>query len=199
MKKIMKFKDNEDYVINMTDENIINIIGTKGSGKTTTSLKYIDDDNYLIVNCDKLFDMPENIKVSDEFLELKNYIINKFGDLSKVEDFSPVYNSIINYIIDKGKVPIIEGNIIQDLPIDTIRGKIIVKRTAVFKSFYRAVKRDYKNDYFMKLEKESHKYLYKFTRLKKITKRRLKIFNQANNINEYIKSYESSNNKKSIK
>ena len=188
MESIKKFKDNDDYVIKLSDDNIINIIGTKGSGKTTTSQQYISNDDYIVVNCDRLFDMPENIKLDKEFIKLKEYLIYKFGDLSKVVDFSQVYDSIIDYITKLNKVPVIEGNIIQDLPIDTIKGKIIVKRTAVFKSFYRAIKRDYKNEYFMKLEKESHKYIYKFTRLKKITKRRLKIFNQAHSINNLIDS-----------
>ena len=196
MESIKKFKDNDDYVIKLSDDNIINIIGTKGSGKTTTSQQYISNDDYIVVNCDRLFDMPENIKLDKEFIKLKEYLVYKFGDLSKVEDFSQVYDSIIDYITKLNKVPVIEGNIIQDLPIDTIKGKIIVKRTAVFKSFYRAVKRDYKNEYFMKLEKESHKYIYKFTRLKKITKRRLKIFNQAHSINNLIDSYENRNIKK---
>ena len=196
MESIKKFKDNDDYVIKLSDDNIINIIGTKGSGKTTTSQQYISNDDYIVVNCDRLFDMPENIELDKEFIKLKEYLIYKFADLSKVVDFSQVYDSIIDYITKLNKVPVIEGNIIQDLPIDTIKGKIIVKRTAVFKSFYRAIKRDYKNEHFMKLEKESHKYIYKFTRLKKITKRRLKIFNQAHSINNLIDSYENRNIKK---
>ena len=190
MKNIKKFKDKDDYIINNSDDNIINIIGTKGSGKTTTSLKYISDKDYIVVNCDQLFNMPENIKLSEDLIELKKHLYELYGDLSKIEDFSKIYDSIINYIKDKGKIPIIEGNIIQDLPISSIKGKIIIKRTSILKSYYRAVKRDYKNDYFMKLEKDSHKYLYKFTRLKKISKRRLNIFKQAKNINEYIDSYE---------
>ena len=36
-----KFKDQEDYEIVLTDDNIINVLGTKGSGKTTSSLKYL--------------------------------------------------------------------------------------------------------------------------------------------------------------
>ena len=188
MKNIKRFKDKDDYIIDATSDNIINIIGTKGSGKTTASLKYANKDDCFVVNCDQLFDMPEKLSLDKEFLELKKYLIEKYGDLSKVEDFSNVYNSIIEYVTNIKKIPVIEGNIIQDLPINTIKGKIIVKRTAVFKSFYRSVNRDYKNEYFMKLEKESHKYIYKFTRLKKITKRRLKIFKQAESIDDYIES-----------
>ena len=55
MSKIYLFKDQEDYIKDLTDDNIINVIGTKGSGKTTSSLKYIDDDDYIVINCDRLF------------------------------------------------------------------------------------------------------------------------------------------------
>ena len=37
--KIYMFKDQEDYIKVLTNDNIVNIIGTKGSGKTTSSLK----------------------------------------------------------------------------------------------------------------------------------------------------------------
>ena len=37
------------------------------------------------------------------------------------------------------------------------KGKIIIKRTSSYKSFKRAVKIDYQNEYFMNLEKEKHK------------------------------------------
>ena len=37
------FKDQKDYEKILTKDNIINIIGTKGSGKTTSSQKYIND------------------------------------------------------------------------------------------------------------------------------------------------------------
>jgi len=35
------FKDQDDYIKTLTSDNIINIIGIKGSGKTTTSISYI--------------------------------------------------------------------------------------------------------------------------------------------------------------
>ena len=56
----------------------------------------------------------------------------------------------------------------------------------MFKSFKRAVKRDYHNDYFMNLEKEKHKYIYKLTRLFKIIKRRKSIFKETKKIEKIM-------------
>jgi hypothetical protein len=36
----------------------VNLIGTKGSGETITSLQYIHDNNYIVINCDRLFELP---------------------------------------------------------------------------------------------------------------------------------------------
>ena len=38
--KIYLFKDRKDYIKKLTNDNVINVIGTKGSGKTTSTLKY---------------------------------------------------------------------------------------------------------------------------------------------------------------
>ena len=68
MSRIYLFKDQKDYVYRLTNDNIININGTKGSGKTTSSLKYIDNDNYIVINCDRLFELPSNEKEEKVFL-----------------------------------------------------------------------------------------------------------------------------------
>ena len=70
-----------------------------------------------------------------------------------------------------------------------MKGKIIIKRTASYKSFKRIIKRDYQNEYFMNLEKEKHKYLYKLTRLYKIRKRRKNVLKQAKDIEKTIETY----------
>ena len=82
MNKIYLLKDKKDYVKKLTNDNIINIIGTKGSGKTTSSLKYIDDDNYIVIVSDR------NCKNNEFVLEknihkLEKYIKNVFKKIKK--------------------------------------------------------------------------------------------------------------------
>ena len=192
MKKILLFKDQDDYVYELTNDNIINIIGTKGSGKTTSSLDYINDDNYIVVNCDRLLELPSNEDEDKELSLIRDMLKNKYGSI-KEDNFINCYNDIINYILDKNKNGLIEGNVIQDLDINNLKGKVIIKRTGIFKSFIRAIKRDYKNEYFMNLEKKDHKYFYKLTRLYKITKRRKSIFKQAKEIDNIVNKLDSKN------
>ena len=186
MSKIYLFKDQEDYIKDLTDDNIINIIGTKGSGKTTSSLKYIDDDDYIVINCDRLFELPSTEKEDKELANIRKMLNDKYGKLNMNDDFTNCYNDIVEYILNKNKKGLIEGNVIQNIDPKQLKGKIIIKRTASYKSFKRAVKRDYQNEYFMNLEKEKHKYLYKLTRLYKIRKRRKSVFKQAKDIEQIM-------------
>ena len=186
MNKIYFFKDQEDYIKDLTDDKIINVIGTKGSGKTTSSLKYIDDDDYIVINCDRLFELPSTEKEDKELANIRKMLNDKYGKLNMNDDFTNCYNDIVEYILSKNKKGLIEGNVIQNIDPKQLKGKIIIKRTASNKSFKRAVKRDYQNEYFMNLEKEKHKYLYKLTRLYKIRKRRKSVFKQAKDIEQIM-------------
>lgn len=186
--KIYLFKDRNDYVKELSSDDIVNIIGTKGSGKTTSSLKYINDDDYIVINCDRLFELPENvIKEDKELPMIRNMLKNKYGKIKDGKEFINCYNDIIDYIKKKNKKALIEGNTIQDIePITKLKGKVIVKRTGIIKCFIRAVKRDYPNEYFMKLEVEKHGKLGKFYRFKNIVKRRKNIFKIYHNIENII-------------
>ena len=186
MNKIYLFKDQDDYIMDVTNDNIINVIGTKGSGKTTYSLKYIDDDDYIVINCDRLFELPCNEKEDKELANIRKMLNNKYGKLNINEDFTNCYKDIVKYILNKNKKGLIEGNIIQDINPKNLKGKIVIKRTSAYKSYKRAVKRDYQNEYFMNLEKGKHKYLYKLTRFYKIRKRRKSVFKQAKEIEQIM-------------
>ena len=186
MNKIYLLKDQKDYVKQLTTDNIINMIGTKGSGKTTSSLRYIDNDNYIVINCDRLFELPSEEKEDKELSKIRNMLQQKYGKLNIDDDFTKCYIDIVEYILNKNKGGLIEVNVIQSVNPKYLKGSVIIKRTAVYKSFKRAVKRDYKNEYFMNIEKKKHKYFYKLTRLYKIRKRRKSIFKQAKEIERII-------------
>ena len=190
LNRIYLFKDQEDYIKDLTDDNIINIIGTKGSGKTTASLKYIDDDDYIVINCDRLFDLPTKEKEDKELTNIRKMLNDKYGKIDMDDDFTNCYNDIVKYILSNNKKGIIEGNVIENVDPKELKGRIIIKRTSSYKSYKRAVKRDYKNEYFMNLEKEKHKHLYKLTRLYKIRKRRKSIFKQAKDVQKIMDKLE---------
>ena len=193
MTKLYLFKDQDDYVKDLTSDDVINVLGTKGSGKTTSSLEYINDDNYIVINCDRLLELPSGEEEDKELTKVRSLLKDKYGEIKEGLEFIDCYNDIVDYILKKKKKSLIEGNLVQEVDVTKLKGKVIVKRTAVIKSFIRAVKRDYKNEYFMKLEKEQHKYLYKLTRLVKITKRRRSVFTQAKEIEKIISILEEKN------
>ncbi len=185
MNKIFLLKDQDDYIKKLTNDPIINIIGTKGSGKTTSSLDYMNKE-YIVVNCDRLFELPCDEKEDKELIHIRKMLKEKYGDIKMDDCFDSYYYDIVKYILDKKKKGLIEGNVIQDMNPKELKGTIIIKRTSSLKSYMRAVKRDYKNEYFMNLEKKEHKYLYRITRFFKISKRRKSVFIQAKEIEKIM-------------
>lgn len=193
--KLYLLKDRKDYIKKLTDDDVVNVIGTKGSGKTTSTLKYINDDNYIVINCDRLYEMPIDNDIEDKYLsEIRSLLKKKYGKIYEGEEFINCYNDILNFITKKKKKALIEGNVIYDIkPITQLKGTIIVKRTGIIKCFIRAVKRDYPNKYFLNKEIEKHgKILGRFCRLKNIIKRRkniFKIYHEIENIIDEIEKY----------
>lgn len=191
--KIYLLKDRKDYVKKLTDDKIINIIGTKGSGKTTSANKYIDNDNYLVINCDRLYDMPTDNALEDDFLpKVKELLIKKYGEIYTGEKFEICYDEIVSFAKENKKNIIIEGNVIYDIkPITKLKGTVVAKRTGVLKCFLRAVKRDYPTSYFLKLEIEKYgPIMGRISRLKNIIKRRKSIFKEYHTIENDIEELE---------
>ena len=177
--KIYLLKDRADYIKKLSDDDIINVIGTKGSGKTTSANKYIYNDDYIVVNCDRLYDMPTDSKIEDEFLpKVKELLIKKYGKVYTGKDFSICYDEIINFAKKNKKKLIIEGNVIYDI--------------GILKCFLRAVFRDYPTSYFLKLEIKKHgPIIGRLSRLKNIIKRRKSIFKEYHRIEKDIEELES--------
>ena len=194
---IYMIRDRKDYIKKLTDDDVINVIGTKGSGKTTSTLKYINDDDYIVVNCDRLYDMPTDKIVEDKFLiEIKDMLKTKYGKICEGETFINCYNDILDFIKKKNKKALIEGNVIYDIkPITLLKGTVIVKRTGIIKCYIRTIKRDYPIRYFLDQEIEKHgKLLGRFYRFKNIVKRRkniFKIYHEIENIIEDLEAYKN--------
>lgn len=195
--KLYIFIDRKDYIKKLTDDDVINVIGTKGSGKTTSTLKYINDDDYIVVNCDRLYDMPTDKIVEDKFLiEIKDMLKKKYGKICEGETFINCYNDILDFIKKKNKKALIEGNVIYDIkPITLLKGTVIVKRTGIIKCYIRAIKRDYPIRYFLNQEIEKYgKLLGRFYRFKNIVKRRkniFKIYHEIENIIDDLEAYKN--------
>lgn len=190
MSKLSLLIDKKDYIKRITEDDVVNIIGLKGSGKTTSVVEYLNDDSYIVVNCDALLELPENNRKEDKLLfEIRNKLIKKYGEIKTNKEFIDCYNDIVSYAKNKNKKLLIEGNLILEInPISKLKGTVIIKRTGIIKCFIRTIKRDYPNKYFLDLEIEKYgKILGRFSRLKNIIKRRIKIFKERKDIESIIK------------
>ena len=156
--KIYLFKDRDDYVKELTKDNIVNVTGEKGSGKSYLGINKEKDS--IVVHLDPVF-TPEASEDSEYSKEIREYLIDKYGEITDAE-FSNYYKDIIKYLNKYDKTIYIEGGSIAEVEdLSILKGTVIVKRTGVLKCFIRVIKRDYHNKYFMDIEKKNHKYYIK--------------------------------------
>ena len=142
--KIKLFKDKTDYIKKLTDDDIINVTGSVGSGKSTYGSKYKNNKDYIVIGFDSISSDNDPNTMNDDVKSLREVLLKKYKDLTL--DKMNYYDDIVEFIKSKNKKGIIEGGEIANIDfISKLRGTIIVKRTARFKCFYRAVYRDYKN------------------------------------------------------
>ena len=81
--KLYLLRNRKDYIKKLTNDDVINVIGTKGSGKTTSTIKYINNDDYIVINCDRLYEMPTDKVVEDKYLaEIKSMLKKKYGKIN---------------------------------------------------------------------------------------------------------------------
>lgn len=141
------FIDKEPLIINISNDNIINITGESGSGKSTYVKNNFNNDSYQIVETDLLFN--ENY-LSDPLLnKIRKEIFKKYSD----EHFPGGYNLQINFnhfnevlkIILKhkeNKTFIIDSGQFRHLKnYNLLKGKMIIMRTSIWECFNRACKR----------------------------------------------------------
>lgn len=159
--KINLFNDKEDLIISISNDNILNITGMSGSGKSTLSKEILKNGEYEYIKLDWFFGygydkkyMPSKIKdiirnLHDKYPEIREKSFFRWGNNKKYNiiieqrycKYLPIfYNFIVN---DINKNLIIDGVQLYDyLDIMDLKGKLIIKRTSLFKCYIRAFKRD---------------------------------------------------------
>lgn len=140
--KVKFFKDKPDISMCITNDNIINITGMIGSGKSTMANKYRNNEEYIVISLDCLYkgQDKENSNIHVEIIN--QFIKEKFPEKNNFEYFNEYYNIILEYIKQQEKIGVIEGQqIYRYIDINNIKGKIIVKRTSIFNCWYRSIRR----------------------------------------------------------
>lgn len=169
---ISRFVSKEPYMKKITNDNIINITGESGSGKSYYSQKYMNNDNYIIVDTDLIFSNNS----------CNNIYINELRELFKdndksilMENFDNCYEKIINCLKKYNKIIVIDSAQFRNIKdIKKLKGKLIVIRTSIETCYTRAIER-FKNNTDKTEETVEH-----------YAKRKIKMFNWYHSLNKFL-------------
>ena len=145
--KVKLFIDKKDIEILCTNDNIINITGMIGSGKTTSADKYRKNSNYFVISLDCLYKGQDKENMNKETMEINKTLKQKYGNKDNEKNFKEYYKEIVKYInnFDKSITWVLEGQqIYRYLNLRDIKGKLIVKRTCIIKCWKRSIIRHIK-------------------------------------------------------
>ena len=140
---ISLYVDKEPYIKKLTDDNIINLTGQSGSGKTTYANEHYNNDKYLVVDTDEIFSPNRFQNTTGINKELGKYFRSKYKDLPNCgDDFDLIYNEIINYCNKYDKIIVIDCaqfHCVKDINI--LKGTLIVIRTCIDICYNRTIER----------------------------------------------------------
>lgn len=136
---ISRFIDNPPYIKDITHDKVINITGESGSGKSYYTNKYLNNDNYIVIDTDLIFgNKPTN---NEECLKIREIFKDKSNDIL-IDDFDHCYLKILEYYKNSDKTIVIDSaqyRNIKDYSI--LRGKLIVMRTSINTCYERVLDR----------------------------------------------------------
>ena len=136
---INKFIDQEPYIKEITKDKVINITGESGSGKSFYTNKYLNVNNYIVIDTDVVFsDKPTDNK---EMLEIRELFKNRNKE-DLINDFDNCYLEIINHFKDSDKTIVIDSAQYRNIKdITILKGQIIVMRTSIDTCYERCLNR----------------------------------------------------------
>lgn len=140
---ISRFIDKNPYIKDLTCDNVINITGESGSGKSYFCDKYLKDDNYIVIDTDVVFSNKqsnnmESIKLRDVFCDKsKDYLFTNFDEF---------YIKALEYFKDCNKTIVIDSAEYRNInDYSILKGQIIILRTSIETCYERTLNR-YKNE-----------------------------------------------------
>lgn len=175
---ISRFVDKDPFIKDLNNDKVINVTGESGSGKSTYVKKYINDDNYIVIDTDLIF---ENEKVDNKYiLELRNLFKDKAKDYM-INNFDEFYLNILDYFKGIDKTIVIDSAQFRNIrDYSILKGKLIVIRTSIDNCYNRCVER----------WKENNKN-YNVVELEKYSNKKSNMFNWYKSLNEFLANIEN--------
>lgn len=165
--------EKEPYIKNLTNDNIINLTGQSGSGKSYYAKQVFNSNEYLVVDTDDIFSEKRFVNATGINRELGEMFRQKYKKLPNCGDnFDLIYQDILDYCNNLNKIIVIDCATFHCIKnIKLLKGKIIIMRTSINTCYNRCIERFKKqfpnyteeelNDY---KERKKKIYLwYKFT------------------------------------
>ncbi|MCI9279463.1 MAG: hypothetical protein HFJ02_01510 [Bacilli bacterium] len=124
----------------LSTDRVVNLTGEGGSGKSTISTNYKNDDNYIVVDYDLIVLNPQ---VGTIEYELKQMLMKKYGNslfesANKIgmdrikENFTTMYNEIISFLSPRGKTIVLDGSQLRFIKdAKEIKGEFIALRPSL--------------------------------------------------------------------
>jgi len=169
-------QDKEPFIKELTKDEIINLTGESGSGKSYYTNQFMNNSNYIIVDTDEVFSRFDNSSGINRELGLmfRNKYRNDIPNI--ITDFDICYKDILDYFKDQNKTIVIDSaqfRNVKDLSI--IKGKLIVMRTCVNTCYERCIKR-WNDNHPNASDEEMEKYATK----------KKQIYNWYHSINDFL-------------
>ncbi|MBE6153855.1 MAG: hypothetical protein E7166_06505 [Firmicutes bacterium] len=131
--------DKAPFIKEITNEKVLNITGESGSGKSYYSNKYVNDDNYIVIDTDLVF--GDSLTQDKYNLELRELFKHKEKDYL-IKNFDDCYSEILNCFGDIEKTIVIDSAQFRNIKdYSILKGKIIVMRTCVDTCYNRCITR----------------------------------------------------------
>ena len=135
-----KFK--EPYIKRLSNDNIINITGESGSGKSYYTNQFKNNNKYIVIDTDLIF---SNKKANEEIIKLRKIFENESKEIL-FNDFDNFYLKVLNCFKDTKKTIIIDSAQFRNIKeVKIIKGNLIIMRTDIDTCYRRCIKR-YKNN-----------------------------------------------------
>lgn len=183
---ISRFVDKKPYIKKITDDNIINLTGQSGSGKSYYAKEHFDNEEYVIVDTDEVFSDKRFSETSGINKELGIMFREKYKELPTLaEQFDMIYEDILDYCKNIDKTIVIDCAVFHYIKdINKLKGTVIVIRTCIDTCYKRTISRWIENHKKQNLD-------YTEEELEKYKNRKKGIYSWYNGSNKFLENIDN--------